>query len=253
MFIARYNIALIAALIAALGRRFINEPTVRVAPGTNEGIAALQTSGALLKRSTSLVSFDTDLYAEGLESLLPAFRAFGVLYEKAAASDIRSNAKKLRLSASKARARARSPQHREARGWIRAVSKKDICGILDSADSSKDSAARALFWVNRIAQLVARAFERALAEGADEPLSKSVTASYLETCAPYNSQFFRELAKVLLRATPDRAAFASAFGVDDFAAAEPHLRKWIRESAAARSRVDAFFRENPGYAPQPAK
>ena len=49
------------------------------------------------------------------------------------------------------------------------------------------------------------------------------------------------------------AAFASAFGVDDFAAAEPHLRKWIRESAAARSRVDAFFRENPGYAPQPAK
>ena len=251
MFIARYNVALIAALIAVLGRRINNNATIRVVPGTNEGIAALQVSGALLKRSTSLVSFDTDLYAEGLESLLPAFRAFGVLYEKAAASDIRSNAKKLRLSASKARARARSPQHREARGWIRAVSKKDICGILDSADSSKDSAARALFWVNRIAQLMARAFERALAE--DEPLSKSVTASYLETCAPYNSQFFRELAKVLLRATPDRAAFASAFGVDDFAAAEPHLRKWIRESAAARSRVDAFFRENPGYAPQPAK
>ena len=46
---------------------------------------------------------------------------------------------------------------------------------------------------------------------------------------------------------------ALAFGVDDFAAAEPHLRKWIRESAAARARVDAFFRENPGYAPQPAK
>ncbi|KAH8088750.1 methyltransferase domain-containing protein [Aureococcus anophagefferens] len=186
MFIARYNIALIAALIAALGRRFVNEPTVRVAPGTNEGIAALQTSGALLKRSTSLVSFDTDLYAEGLESLLPAFRAFGVLYEKAAASDIRSNAKKLRLSSVEARAVAAAPR----RGWIRAVSKKDICGILDSADSSKDSA-------------------RARSSG----------------------QFFRELAKVLLRATPDRAAFADAFGVDDFAAAEP--RKWIRERGGA--------------------
>ncbi|KAH8057254.1 methyltransferase domain-containing protein [Aureococcus anophagefferens] len=162
MFIARYNIALFAALLAALGRRFVNEPTVRVVPGTNEGIAALQVSGALLKRSTSLVSFDTDLYAEGLESLLPAFRAFGVLYEKAAASDIRSNAKKLRLSASKARARARSPQHREARGWIRAVSKKDICGILDSADSSKDSA-RALFWTtNKMPEIPASMAEPGL-------------------------------------------------------------------------------------------
>lgn len=112
-----------------------------------------------------------------------------------------------------------------------------------------DSAARALFWTNRIVSQVAASFENVL----DMPkasFNKCATDAYLKTCGPYNQPAHRTMARIMLKIIPDRDAFVRLYGAASMEDLAPTLRAWIKASRASRNAVDDFFSKNPDLAPR---
>ena len=119
-----------------------------------------------------------------------------------------------------------------------------------SKTEAPDSAARALFWVNRIMEQVAASFGN-LADHRDRSFTKCATDAYMRTCAPYNLAAHRTMARIMLNIIPDRDAFVKLYGFETMDDLEPTLRKWIKASAASRAAINHFFeKEHPDLAPK---
>ena len=162
---------------------------------------------------------------------MPAFSAYGKMFENAARKDVQGNVDKLR-------SRAKALQRKEAGAGLRERE-------LDPAKTeAPDSAARALFWINKIVSQIAMSFEFLL-DRPNASLTRCATDAYVKTCGPYNKMIHRNIAKVMLKIIPDRESFVQMYGAEDMAELAPTLRAWIKASKSSRRAVDEFFRRNP--------
>ena len=175
-------------------------------------------------------------YSEGVELLMPAFTAYGRIFDSAARKDVLGNVAKLRR-------RSRELGKKDCFDMVLAEAARDPAKV-----TAPDSAARALFWVNRILHQIALSFENLLDERRWS-FTKCATDAYTRTCAPYNLPAHRTMARIMLNIIPDRAAFVKLYGFETMDDLAPHLAAWIKASQPTRAGIDAFFAKHPHLAP----
>jgi len=175
-------------------------------------------------------------YTEGVELLMPAFTAYGRIFDNAARKDVLGNVEKLRK-------RSRALDKKEGCAMVLAEAAADPAAV-----SAPDSAARALFWVNRIMHQIAASFQN-LVDHRDRSFTRCATDAYTATCAPYNLPAHRTMARIMLNIIPDRAAFVKLYGFETMDDLAPHLAAWIKASQPTRAGIDAFFAKHPHLAP----
>ncbi|KAJ1460236.1 hypothetical protein M885DRAFT_510041 [Pelagophyceae sp. CCMP2097] len=169
------------------------------------------------------------VYLDAMEALLPAFRAYGALFDRAARKDVYGNVQKVRA-------------------YLAETGEDDLDRLvaLEPRETPpSESVARAVFWLNRIAHQISQTFAQ-LVEHRERTLVACATAAYLDVCAPYNTRAHQTFARILLQVVPNRKALAKCYGFpsDDFDSLVPYLVEWIDASKATRERVDAIFQRN---------
>ena len=178
-----------------------------------------------------------EAYCAAVEALMPAFSAFGRMFDSAARKDVQGNVDKLRR-------RARELGAREATAMVLDEHARDA-----ARTAQPDSAARALFWTNKVMTQIALSFEHVL-ERPRAPITKCAEDAYLASCAPYNLPVHRTMARLFLKIVPDRNAFLGFCGADCMDDLAPSLAAWVAASAPARRALDDFFvRSRPDLAP----
>ena len=116
---------------------------------------------------------------------------------------------------------------------------------LDPAKTeAPDSAARALFWINKIVSQIAMSFEFLL-DRPNASLTRCATDAYVKTCGPYNKMIHRNIAKVMLKIIPDRESFVQCTAPVTWPSSRPTRARGRRPKALCRRAVDGAFRRNP--------
>ena len=158
---------------------------------------------------------------------MPAFSAYGKMFENAARKDVQGNVDKLDLE--------QSLQRKEAGAMVLRERELD-----PAKTEAPDSAARALFWINKIVSQIAMSFEFLL-DRPNASLTRCATDAYVKTCGPYNKMIHRNIAKVMLKIIPDRESFVQMYGAEDMAELAPTLRAWSKPRKAAAARSTSFL------------
>jgi hypothetical protein len=233
--------AAIAAILTASRRVIQKQPALIGCAGGGRGDSAarcaLERSAKLLNKASSGKKVPIEQYCAAMEALMPAFSAYGKMFENAARKDVQGNVDKLR-------SRAKALQRKEAGAMVLRERELD-----PAKTEAPDSAARALFWINKIVSQIAMSFEFLL-DRPNASLTRCATDAYVKTCGPYNKMIHRNIAKVMLKIIPDRESFVQMYGAEDMAELAPTLRAWIKASKSSRRAVDEFFRRNPDLAPR---
>ena len=111
---------------------------------------------------------------------MPAFKAYGPIFDRAFRKDVLGNINKLR-------------------GLAEATGEHDLERLLLLDPHPKTpqlSVAKAIFWLNRIAQQIALTFQN-LVDDETRSLYHCAAAAYLATCAPYNTRAHQTVARVM--------------------------------------------------------
>lgn len=211
------NMRLLLALVVARAAEPENTPALLALVSSAENF-----DRCALRRGAVPSGVAAEPLMRAAEALMPAFDAYGSFFGHVARKDLLGNVRKLeRLGATDASDVGRLP-------------------LADADITHPDSAARALFWTNRIFQQIAGTFENLLDDG-DASLYRCSLDAYEAVTAPYNSAAHRAIAKILFRIVPSRDAFVAIYGGAAFGDVAPTLRRWLDASAPARRSLDAYF------------
>ena len=171
-----WKIAAAVATILTASRRVIKkQPLIGCAGGGRGDSAArcaLERSAKLLHKASSGKKVPVEQYCAAMEALMPAFSAYGKMFENAARKDVQGNVDKLR-------SRAKALQRKEAGAMVLRERELD-----PAKTEAPDSAARALFWINKIVSQIAMSFEFLL-DRPNASLTRCATDAYVKTCGPY--------------------------------------------------------------------
>ena len=167
--------AAVAAVLTASRRVIQKRPLMQCAGGGRGDSAAryaLERSAKLLHKASSGKKVPVEQYCAAMEALMPAFSAYGKMFENAARKDVQGNVDKLR-------SRAKALQRKEAGAMVLRERELD-----PAKTEAPDSAARALFWINKIVSQIAMSFEFLL-DRPNASLTRCATDAYVKTCGPY--------------------------------------------------------------------
>lgn len=235
---AKLTWALLAVLYTGATRRRKYGGAARRGGGASPVVDALAKSAPLMRKCVSGKRVKLDEYCSAVEALMPAFSAFGRMFDSAARKDVQGNVDKLRR-------RCRELKKAEARAMVLEERDRD-----PGRTARPDSAARALFWTNKVVEQIALSFENVLERPRDS-MTKCAEDAYLRSCAPYNLPMHRTMARLFLRIVPDRAAFLGFCGAETMDDLAPALRSWVAASAGSRAALEALFaRDHPDLAPK---
>ena len=143
-----WKIAAAVAAVLTASRRVIQKrpPLIGCAgggKGDSSARCALERSAKLLNKASSGKKVPVEQYCAAMEALMPAFSAYGKMFENAARKDVQGNVDKLR-------SRAKALQRKEAGAMVLRERELD-----PAKTEAPDSAARALFWINKIVSQIA--------------------------------------------------------------------------------------------------
>ena len=173
-----WKIAAAVAAILTASRRVIQKTPIMQCSGGGRGDSAarcaLERSAKLLNKASSGKKVPVEHYCAAMEALMPAFSAYGKMFENAARKDVQGNVDKLR-------SRAKALQRKEAGAMVLRERELD-----PAKTEAPDSAARALFWINKIVSQIAMSFEFLL-DRPNASLTRCATDAYVKTCGPYSA------------------------------------------------------------------
>ncbi|KAH8075251.1 glycolipid transfer protein [Aureococcus anophagefferens] len=166
-------------------------------------------------------------FMDAIAALMPAFQVFGSAIHAAAARDVLGNVEKLRANGAPG-----IPVHR---------------GVLDDVarrnEGHPDSTTQAFVWLKRILRFTAAFFDN-LVKRPDLELNACLVKAYEVHLGPHHNVIMRQIAVVLMQIIPDRASMLACFDVDDMAALEPVLNRWIDGALPLIAKIDQFYEMN---------
>ena len=193
-------------------------------------IAALKQSDALLRKARgrgAKMPVHGAQFMDAIAALMPAFQVFGSAIHAAAAKDVLGNVEKLRANGAPG-----IPVHR---------------GVLDDVarrnEGHPDSTTQAFVWLKRILRFTAAFFDN-LVKRPDLELNACLVKAYEVHLGPHHNVIMRQIAVVLMQIIPDRASMLACFDVDDMAALEPVLNRWIDGALPLIAKIDQFYEMN---------